>query len=63
MNRHRFKSRFPVVNGALIAVNFAVWLFYELLNGDAAVNRPTTFSPISTLVLWFPIGIPAWVFL
>jgi rhomboid family protein len=31
--------RFPVVNVTLIAVNFAVWLFYELLNGDAAVNR------------------------
>jgi hypothetical protein len=30
--------RFPVVNVALIAVNFAVWLFYELPNGDAAVN-------------------------
>ena len=31
--------RFPVVNVALIAVNFAVWLFYELPNPDAAINR------------------------
>jgi rhomboid family protein len=31
--------RFPIVNTALIAANFAVWLFYELLNGDEAVNR------------------------
>jgi membrane associated rhomboid family serine protease len=30
--------RFPVVNVALIAINFAVWLFYELPNGEAAVN-------------------------
>jgi membrane associated rhomboid family serine protease len=31
--------RFPVVNVALIAVNFAVWLFYELPQGDSAVDR------------------------
>jgi membrane associated rhomboid family serine protease len=31
--------RFPVVNVALIVVNFAVFLFYELPNGDAAVNQ------------------------
>ena len=31
--------RFPVVNVALIVANFAVWLFYELPNGDAAINR------------------------
>ncbi len=31
--------RFPVVNIALIVANFAVFLFYELPNGDAAVNR------------------------
>ena len=31
--------RFPVVNVALIAANFAVFLFYELPNGDAAVNH------------------------
>src|ERR1700759_5372772 len=29
--------RFPVVNVALIAANFAVFLFYELPNGEAAV--------------------------
>ncbi len=31
--------RFPVVNVALIVANFAVWLFYELPNGDEAINR------------------------
>ena len=31
--------RFPVVNTALIVANFAVFLFYELPNGDAAVNQ------------------------
>ncbi|HEY0226056.1 MAG TPA: rhomboid family intramembrane serine protease [Mycobacterium sp.] len=31
--------RFPIVNVTLIAVNFAVFLFYELPNGDAAVDR------------------------
>jgi hypothetical protein len=31
--------RFPVVNVALIVANFAVFLFYELPNGDAAVYQ------------------------
>jgi membrane associated rhomboid family serine protease len=31
--------RFPVVNVTLIAVNFVVFLFYELPNGDAAVDN------------------------
>jgi membrane associated rhomboid family serine protease len=31
--------RFPFVNTALIVANFAVFLFYELPNGDAAVNQ------------------------
>ena len=31
--------RFPVVNIALIAANFAVFLFFELPNGEAAVNQ------------------------
>jgi rhomboid family protein len=31
--------RFPVVNVALIVANFAVWLFYELPNLDAAVTH------------------------
>jgi membrane associated rhomboid family serine protease len=31
--------RFPVVNVTLIALNFAAFLFYELPNGDAAVNQ------------------------
>ena len=31
--------RFPWVNVALIVANFAVFLFYELPNGDAAVNE------------------------
>lgn len=34
--------RFPVVNVALIAANFAAWLFYELPNGDDAIN-PASF--------------------
>ena len=29
--------RFPVVNVTLIAINFAVWLFYELPNLNSAV--------------------------
>jgi hypothetical protein len=36
--------RFPIVNTSLIVANFAVWLFYELLDGDEAVNR-ASFSP------------------
>ena len=32
-------SRFPVVNVTLIVANFAVFLFYELPNGEAAVNQ------------------------
>src|SRR6202008_1019760 len=31
--------RFPWVNITLIVANFAVFLFYELPNGDAAVNQ------------------------
>ena len=31
--------RFPIVNVTLIVLNFAVFLFYELPNGDAAVDR------------------------
>jgi membrane associated rhomboid family serine protease len=31
--------RFPFVNIALIVANFGVFLFYELPNGDAAVNN------------------------
>jgi hypothetical protein len=31
--------RFPIVNVTLIVVNFAVFLFYELPNGEAAVNH------------------------
>src|SRR4051794_18912628 len=31
--------RFPVVNVALITANFAVFLFYELPDGDAAVKQ------------------------
>ena len=29
--------RFPIVNVALIAANFAVWLFYELPHLNSAV--------------------------
>jgi membrane associated rhomboid family serine protease len=35
--------RFPIVNVALIAANFAVFLFYELPNGDAAVNQASLY--------------------
>ncbi|OBI17360.1 hypothetical protein A5712_24045 [Mycobacterium sp. E2327] len=31
--------RFPIVNSTLIAINLAVFLFYELPNGDAAIDR------------------------
>jgi membrane associated rhomboid family serine protease len=31
--------RFPIINVALIAANFAVFLFYELPNSDAAVQQ------------------------
>lgn len=38
------ERRFPVVNVALIVVNFAVFLFYELPNRDAAIHQ-ATFHP------------------
>jgi membrane associated rhomboid family serine protease len=31
--------RFPLVNVALIAANFAVFLLYQIPNGDTAINR------------------------
>jgi membrane associated rhomboid family serine protease len=40
--------RFPVVNVALIAANFAVWIFYELPNLDMAVNN-ASFYPCSVV--------------
>jgi membrane associated rhomboid family serine protease len=36
--------RFPIVNVALIAANFAVFLFYELPNGDAAINQASFYA-------------------
>ncbi|OBG99821.1 MULTISPECIES: rhomboid family intramembrane serine protease [unclassified Mycobacterium] len=39
-------SRFPIVNVLLIVANFAVFLFYELPNGDPAVLR-AAFYPCS----------------
>jgi membrane associated rhomboid family serine protease len=55
--------RFPVVNVALIAANFAVFLFYELPNGDAAVYQasfirvmsitPATWAYLPKLPLWW----------
>jgi membrane associated rhomboid family serine protease len=36
--------RFPVVNVTLIAANFAVFLFYELPSGDAAVNQASFYA-------------------
>jgi len=38
--------RFPVVNVSLIVANFAVWLFYELPNLNAAIYR-ASFYPCS----------------
>lgn len=38
--------RFPIINIALIAANFAVFLFYELPNGEQAVIR-ASFYPCS----------------
>lgn len=38
--------RFPVVNVTLIVANFAVWLFYEIPNLDAAVTH-SSFYPCS----------------
>jgi hypothetical protein len=40
--------RFPVVNVALIAANFAVWLFYELLHLDASVAH-ASFYPCAVV--------------
>jgi membrane associated rhomboid family serine protease len=36
--------RFPLVNVALILANFAVFLFYELPNGDAAVSQAAFYA-------------------
>jgi hypothetical protein len=38
--------RFPIVNVALITVNFAVFLFYELPDLDAAISH-ASFYPCS----------------
>jgi membrane associated rhomboid family serine protease len=35
--------RFPLVNVALIVANFAVFLFYELPNPDAAINQASLY--------------------
>lgn len=54
--------RFPVVNVMLIAANFAVFLFYELPNGDAAVNQ-ASFYPCdvnNTCHLGLPWGV-GWI--
>jgi membrane associated rhomboid family serine protease len=54
--------RFPVVNVALIVANVAVWLFYELPNGDAAINQ-ASFYPCDvngTCHLGIPWGI-GWI--
>jgi membrane associated rhomboid family serine protease len=40
--------RFPVVNVAFIAANFAVWLFYELPNLDMAVSN-ASFYPCAVV--------------
>jgi membrane associated rhomboid family serine protease len=54
--------RFPWVNVALIVANFAVFLFYELPNGDAAVNQ-ASFYPCDvndTCHIGIPWGV-AWI--
>jgi membrane associated rhomboid family serine protease len=54
--------RFPVVNVALIVANFAVFLFYEIPNGDAAVNQ-ASFYPCdvnNTCHLGIPWGV-SWI--
>ena len=48
--------RFPIVNVALIAANFAVFLFYELPNGEAAVNQASFYPCV--VVGPCHIGIP-----
>jgi membrane associated rhomboid family serine protease len=54
--------RFPWVNVALIAANFAVFLFYELPNGEAAVNQ-ASFYPCdvnNTCHIGIPWGV-GWI--
>src|SRR5215831_8911311 len=54
--------RFPWVNVALIAANFAVFLFYELPNGQAAVDQ-ASFYPcdvVSTCQIGVPWGV-GWI--
>jgi membrane associated rhomboid family serine protease len=54
--------RFPIVNTALIVANFAVFLFYELPNGDAAVNQ-ASFYPCDvdgTCHIGLPWGV-SWI--
>ena len=54
--------RFPAVNVALIAANFAVFLFFELPNGEAAVNQ-ASFYPCdvdNACHIGLPWGI-AWI--
>ncbi len=40
--------RFPVVNVALIATNFVVWIFYEIPHLDAAVSH-ASFYPCTVV--------------
>jgi len=54
--------RFPIVNVSLIVANFAVFLFYELPNGEAAVNQ-ASFYPCdvnNTCHLGIPWGV-SWI--
>lgn len=54
--------RFPVVNVALIVANFAVFLLYELPNGDAAISQ-ASFYPCdvtSACQLGIPWGV-SWI--
>ncbi len=51
--------RFPIVNVALIVVNFAVFVFYELPDPDTAI-RQASFYPCdveNTCHIGFPWGI------
>ncbi len=54
--------RFPIVNTALTAINFAVWLLYGLPNGDSAISH-ASFYPCDvsgTYHLGVPWGV-GWI--
>jgi len=54
--------RFPVVNVALIVANFAVFLFYELPDQDAAISQGSFYpcDVINACHLGIPWGV-SWI--